>query len=168
MDTQNSKNAFNDPRLKVFYMDINEYLKSCNEKFDVVIGDLVDVEDWDSPVASLYAEKFYQNLKSHLNKNAIVATQGGALDIQKDTNHKKIREMMSHVFNDIASYGVIIPSFYHLWGYVIASDDLSTLHKDFDNHFRSVAKGLRLDGLGVESLIMAFSLPNQINKSIGI
>jgi len=163
-----SKNAFNDSRLKVFYMDINEYLKSCNEKFDVVIGDLVDVEDWDSPVASLYAEEFYRNLKLHLNKNAIVATQGGALDIQKDTNHKKIREMMSHVFNDIASYGVVIPSFYHLWGYVIASDDLSTLNKDFDNHFRSVAKGLKLYGLGIESLIMAFNLPNQINKSIGI
>lgn len=162
------ESAFHDPRLKVLYMDINEYLISCNEKFDVVIGDLIDIEDWNSTVASLYSEKFYKSIKPFLNKNAVVATQGGALDTQESTNHKHIRKMMSLVFKDVKSYGVVVPSFYHLWGYVIASDDLSVLDKSLAKYFISRAKGLELNGLGIDGLIAAFSLPNQIKKNIGI
>jgi len=158
--------AFNDKRLEVLYMDINEYLVSCNEKFDIVIGDLIDVDDWDSPAAFLYGEGLYRSIKPLLNKNAIIATQGGALDIQESTNHKHIREMMGRVFEDVRSYGMIVPSFYHLWGYVIASDDLSVIDGNVVKHFQS--RELELEAIGIETLASAFQLPNQIKKSIGI
>jgi len=160
--------AFNDSRLEVLYMDINEYLASCTQMFDIVIGDLIDVDDWDSPAAFLYGEGLYKTIKPLLNPNAIIATQGGALDTQESTNHKHIREMMGRVFGDVRSYGVIVPSFYHLWGYVIASDDLSIVDKNLDEKFHSSAKELTLDSLGVESLVAAFTLPKQIKKNIGI
>jgi len=160
--------AFNDPRLEVLYMDINEYLASCTQMFDIVIGDLIDVDDWDSPAAFLYGEGLYKTIKPLLNPNAIIATQGGALDTQESTNHKHIREMMGRVFGDVRSYGVIVPSFYHLWGYVIASDDLSIVDKNLNEKFHSSAKELTLDSLGVESLVAAFTLPKQIKKNIGI
>ncbi|MDF1883452.1 methyltransferase domain-containing protein [Sulfurimonas sp. SAG-AH-194-C21] len=162
------KSAYSDPRLEVLYMDINEYLRTCNEKFDIVIGDLIDVDDWDSPAAFLYGEDLYKTIKPLLNTNAIIATQGGALDTQESRNHKHIREMMARVFGDVRSYGVIVPSFYHLWGYVIASDDLSIVDKDLSEKFFSRAKDLTLDSLGVESLVAAFTLPKQIKKNIGI
>jgi len=161
------ESAFGDARLEVLYMDINEYLASCTEKFDIVIGDLIDVDDWDSPAAFLYGETLYKTLKPLLNKNAIIATQGGALDTQESTNHKHIREMMGRVFGDVRSYGVIVPSFYHLWGYVIASDDLTLVDTNLKEKFTSSAKELELVGLGVESLISAFTLPKQIRKNIG-
>lgn len=160
------KSAFSDKRLEVLYMDINEYLASCSEKFDIVIGDLIDVDDWDSPAAFLYGEGLYKTIKPLLNKNAIIATQGGALDTQESTNHKHIREMMGRVFGDVRSYGMIIPSFYHLWGYVIASDDLNVIDGDIQKHFLS--RKIELEALGVESLSSAFALPNQIKKSIGL
>ena len=162
------ESAFNDSRLEVLYMDINEYLASCSEKFDIVIGDLIDVDDWDSPAAFLYGEGLYKTLKPLLNPNAIIATQGGALDTQESQNHKHIREMMGRVFGDVRSYGVIVPSFYHLWGYVIASDDLSVIDTNLQGKFLSSAKELELKGLGVESLVSAFTLPLQIKKNIGI
>ena len=43
--------AFADERLELLYMDINVYLKECKEKFDIVIGDLIDVDDY-------YTKKF--------------------------------------------------------------------------------------------------------------
>ncbi|MBA1438638.1 MAG: spermidine synthase [Epsilonproteobacteria bacterium] len=160
--------AFNDERLEVLYMDINEYLRSCNEKFDVVIGDLIDVDDWDSPAAFLYGENLYKSLKPLLNHNAIIATQGGALDTQTSTNHKHIREMMGHVFKDVRSYGMIVPSFYHLWGYIIASDDLSVIDTDLQKTFQERAKDLELQATGAKSLAHAFTLPHQIKRNIGI
>ena len=162
------KSAFEDERLEVLYMDINEYLASCTQKFDIVIGDLIDVDDWDSPAAFLYGEGLYKTLKPLLNPNAIIATQGGALDTQESTNHKHIREMMGRVFGDVRSYGIIVPSFYHLWGYVIASDDLSIVDTNLQEKFLSSAKELTLDSLGVESLVAAFTLPKQIKKNIGV
>ena len=160
--------AFKDERLEVLYMDINEYLASCTQKFDIVIGDLIDVDDWDSPAAFLYGEGLYKTIKPLLNPNAIIATQGGALDTQESTNHKHIREMMGRVFGDVRSYGVIVPSFYHLWGYVIASDDLSVIDTNLKEKFESSAKELELVGLGVDSLVAAFTLPLQIKKNIGV
>lgn len=163
-----SDGAFSDKRLEVIYMDINEYLSSCTEKFDVVIGDLVDVDDWNSSVASLYKEKFYKSLKDSLSYNGVIATQGGALDTQKSINHKNIRKMMTSVFKDVRSYGVVIPSFYHLWGYVIASDNLSCLDTNLAENFATKAEGLKLKGLGIDNLVAAFSIPIQIKQSIGI
>ena len=158
--------AFSDPRLEVLYMDINEYLATCSEKFDIVIGDLIDVDDWDSPAAFLYGEALYKRIKPLLNPNAIIATQGGALDTQESTNHKHIREMMGRVFGDVKSYGMIVPSFYHLWGYVIAGDDLSVIDGDIKAAFAS--RELELEALGVDALSSAFKLPNQIKKNIGV
>lgn len=160
--------AFSNSRLEVLYMDINDYLNETTQSFDIVIGDLVDVCDWDSPVASLYGEALYEKIKKVLHKDGIIATQAGKLDTQESTNHKHIREMMACVFSDVKSYGVIVPSFYHLWGYVIASDDLSVLDTNLSEKFTKSAEGLELVGLGVESLITAFTLPKLIKKNIGI
>lgn len=157
--------AFRDERLELHFMDINEYLAQTTEMFDVVIGDLVDVSDWESEVASLYSTQMYEKVKRVLTPNAIVATQAGALDISESVNHKKIRAMMSEVFRDVRSYGVIIPSFYHLWAYVIASDDLTLLDTTFAEKFRESSTELVFNGLGVESLISAFSLPLKIEKT---
>jgi len=160
--------AFNDQRLEVLYMDINEYLASCEEKFDVVIGDLIDVNDWDSPAAFLYGEALYKTLKPLLNPNAIIATQGGPLDTQESHSHKYIRETMGKVFKDVRSYGTVVPSFYHLWGYVMASDDLSILDSEFVQTFKERAQDLDLNGLGIDSLTSVFNIPQQIRKNIGI
>lgn len=162
------ESAFSDSRLEVLYMDINEYLASCTQMFDIVIGDLIDVHDWDSPAGFLYGEGLYKTIKPLLNPNAIIATQGGALDTQESINHKHIREMMGRVFTDVRSYGVIVPSFYHLWGFVMASDDLSIVDTNLQEKFVTSAKGITLDALGVESLVAAFTLPKLIKNNIGI
>ena len=160
------KEAFEDERLEVLYMDINEYLANTNEKFDVVIGDLIDVSDWDSPAAFLYGEELYKKIKSLMNKGGVIATQGGALDLQDATNHNKIRKVLKNIFGDVKSYGVIVPSFYHLWGYVIAADDLSILENDKKSYFLS--KDIELKATGIEVLSNAFDLPLLIKNNLRI
>lgn len=159
------ESAFKDERLEIFYMDINEYLAQTQEKFDVVIGDLIDVSDWESEIASLYSTQMYEKVKKVLTPSGIVATQAGALDTRTSTNHKKIREMLGRVFNDVHSYGIVIPSFYHLWGYLIAGDDLRVIEESLAEKFRQSSCELEFKGLGVESLISAFSLPMKIENT---
>ena len=159
--------AFADDRLEVHYMDINLYLKETDDRFDVVIGDLIDVADWDSPAAFLYGEKLYRRLKELMNPGAIVATQGGALDTRESVNHKKIRRVMGEVFGEVRSYGVVVPSFYHMWGYVVAGEDLSVIDRNRAETFRKRAESVTLEALGVETLINAFDLPRYIAKNIG-
>jgi len=161
------KEAFEDERLEVLYEDINVYLKNCTDKFDVVIGDLIDVSDWDSPSAFLYGADLYKRLKTHLNPNAIVVTQGGALDASVPINHNRIRKSLKEVFYEISSYGVIVPSFYHLWSFIMASDNLDAL-KDRQELFTQRARSLQLEALGISSLISSFNLPLKIQKNIGI
>jgi len=161
--------AFADSRLEVLYDDINDYIKCCDEKFDIVIGDLIDVDDWESPAAFLYGEDLYKRLKPLLNQNAIVATQGGALDTQKPENHMHIRTVLNKVFKNVRSYGVVVPSFYHLWGYILFSDE-NEISGNLEERFtaRAAREELQLPGLGVQSLINAFDLPAMVSRKLEV
>lgn len=117
-----NRQAFADPRLELQCRDIGEFLGEATDGFDVVIGDLVDVEDWDSPAAALYSRELYSKLRKRLNTGAVLATQAGALTLTSVESHRRVRATLESAFRYVASYGIVVPSFYHLWSYVIASD----------------------------------------------
>ncbi|WP_456380956.1 spermine/spermidine synthase domain-containing protein [Hydrogenimonas sp.] len=159
--------AFGHEKLDVHYMDINEYIKTCDLKFDVVIGDLVDVEDWESFLANLYSDEFYANLKKILNPGAILATQAGALNSVDVTNHRNVRRGLGAVFGHIESYGIVVPSFYGLWGYVLASDTpfdvgYETLSTRILSRFEE--RGIELDAIGNDAFHALFGIPLSIRK----
>lgn len=118
-----NREAFADPRLDIQCRDINEFLGENTDNFDVVIGDLVDFEDWDSPTAALYSRSFYAELRKHLAPAAVFATQAGGLTVSSVEGHKWVRATLEGEFRHVASCGIVVPSFYHLWSYVIASDE---------------------------------------------
>lgn len=118
-----NREAFADPRLELHCRDINEFLSESTNGFDVVIGDLVDFEDWDSPAAALYSRELYGKLRKHLNFGGVLATQAGGLTATSVEGHRRVRTTLEVQFRHIASYGIVVPSFYHLWSYVIASDN---------------------------------------------
>lgn len=162
-----SDGAFDDARMEMRYQDINLYLKECNDKFDVIIGDLVDVHDWNSPVADLYGEDFYTRLKGHLNIGAVVATQAGPLVANDLEGHNLIRQTLRKTFEYIDSYGTVVPSFYHLWGFVLASDN-PLPYREQRGFFADSAKqrGLFLPALGEDALEASFSLPRMIQDAL--
>lgn len=157
-----SDGVFENEKLEVHYMDIKEYLANTDIKFDVVIGDLVDVDDWDGFLATLYNEEFYANLKKVLNKNAILATQGGGLDTIKNQNHKNIKKSLSSAFLHVNTYGVVVPSFYGLWGYVLASDNALDV-SIFEERLKQ--RKINLKAIGNENLKSLFNIPKIIKES---
>lgn len=163
------KTAFADPRLEVHYQDIYAYLKSCRHTFDVVIGDLIDIQDWDSPAAALYGQEFYTLLQGHMSENAVIATQAGPLVPGHMAGHNHIRNTLNSCFAHVASYGHIVPSFYHLWGYAIASNhqlanDMMDIFKQF--YRRAEERGLALEATGIPSLAAAFGLAHSLTDEL--
>jgi len=163
-----SEGVWENEKFEIIYTDINEYIKTTDIKFDVVIGDLVDVDDWDSFLANLYSNQFYKNLKNILNKGAILATQAGALSVSENINHKNIKKALNLVFKNTLSYAVTVPSFYGLWGFVLASDD--GLHINYDKFQNEILprfkdREIELNAIGNEELYSLFQIPKAIRKT---
>lgn len=164
-----NRSAFADPRLELQCCDINDFLGKGTERFDAVIGDLVDFADWDSPAASLYSRTLYATLRKHLNPDAVLVTQAGGLTATCVEGHRRIRTTLESQFGHIASYGIVVPSFYHLWSYVIASDH--PLPKPGEPPMeifleRGRERGLRPPSTGLAALAGAFTFPASLRSRI--
>jgi len=75
---------------------------------------------------------------------------------------------MVNTFRYINSYAVIVPSFYSLWGYVLASDfDININYDYFQNVIlkRIKKRKLQLNGIGEEEFFGLFLIPKIIKKS---
>ncbi|MCS4503300.1 methyltransferase domain-containing protein [Arhodomonas aquaeolei] len=161
--------AFADPRLDVQCRDINEFLDEPGEGFDVVIGDLVDFNDPDDPAAALYSRQLYERLRRRLNPGAITATQAGGLTTGRTAAHAHVRATLDAAFTNVSSYGIVVPSFYHLWSYVLASDerlpDVDALPMERFAQ-RATARRLALPATGPASLAATFALPVSIYEKL--
>lgn len=165
------RGAFDDPRTKLVIMDAWEYVEkalSAGERFDVVIADLVDPQEA-GPATRLYTLEFYSKLRKLLGDNGVFVTQ--ATSISHTINvHAVIRNTVEAAFGSATSYGVYVPSFDSLWGFVIASasrDPRSLLDK---KRFEDAFKRLYQEGihrfLDYDALLHMFSLPRNYRVTI--
>lgn len=164
-----NRQAFADSRLDVQCRDINEFLAGTDTRFDVVIGDLVDFEDWDSPAAALYSRELYGKLRKRLEEGAVVATQAGGLSTTSIEDHRRVRGTLDAQFRHVASYGMVVPSFYHLWSFVVASDNpLPRPAEPPLTQFleRGAERGVSPPATGLVALAGAFTFPAAIRHRV--
>ena len=164
-----SAGVYDDPRLEVHYEDINEYLERTGERFDVVIGDLVDVQDWDAPAGDLYSRDFYAALTGCMRDGGVFASQAGALSTVDMDNHNRIRARIAKSLPRVRSYGLVVPSFYHMWSFVLGSAAPldcggASLAECFDE--RVGGRGVGLPATGSGTLAGAFLLPRLLADAL--
>lgn len=164
-----NRGVFEDSRLELRCEDINHYLENGGGCFDAVIGDLVDVNDWDSAAAELYGTELYRRLKPCLTPEAVLSSQAGALSPADLAGHRYVRRGLAGAFGHVESYGLVVPSFYHLWGFVVASDHPllgpdAALPEQLEQ--RAAERGLKLPGTGLPALRAAFSLPRHLRERL--
>lgn len=75
-----SDNAFDNPRVNVVIGDGVEWVKTTEEKYDIII---VDRPESSGPAVSLYSPEFYKNCKNKLNERGILVAQTGNWPINK-------------------------------------------------------------------------------------
>jgi spermidine synthase len=161
--------AFDDPRLELTFADARKYLKDTNNKFDVIIIDLVEPLE-EGPACLLYTREFYELVKDRLNKRGIISVQSGAAGWTNFKNFTAIINTLESVFSIVCPYQVYVPSFVDLWGFATASTsvspiNLSTEEIDYRISARLTKRLKSYDGLTHQSL---FTLPKHLRHQLAI
>jgi spermidine synthase len=100
--------AYEDPRFRLVIDDGVNFVRQCNEKFDVIISDCTDPI---GPGESLFTSEFYEGCRRCLNENGIFVAQNGVCFLQQDeavNSHRKL----SHYFRDVSFYQAAVPTYY--------------------------------------------------------
>lgn len=132
--TEWHEGAFDHPKVELLIRDGKEFVETAEEKFDVIVIDISDKLDG-SPAEALYSEEFYRSVKRILKPGGMLVVQAMELaEGPEGDDHRTVHRELKRVFKNTASYGVFVPSFWSVWGFVLASDDAPShvLSEDID------------------------------------
>lgn len=104
---KHSNGSFNDSRLKLVIDDGLNFIKSCNEKFDVILSDSTDPI---GPGEALFREQFYQHCRRCLTDDGIVVTQNGVSFLQVDELCTTQQRMQPHM-EKMTFYHAAVPTY---------------------------------------------------------
>ena len=164
---QHHGGAFDDARTELVFDDARGFLDTTDQRFDVMIMDLVDPLEG-GPAYLLYTEEYYEIARARLNPGGILVTQSGPAGfLSLHECFTTIYRTLESIFAHTAPYQVHIPSFITLWGFTVASDsplpglDAAAVDRCLQER---VAKTLRYyDGQSHEAM---FALPRHIRDGI--
>jgi spermidine synthase len=101
------RDAFDDPRLDLKFMDGTRFVKETDEKFDVI---MVDSTDPVGPGKVLFTGEFYTDCAACLNEAGILVTQSGVTFMQNEEAAETYQRMKSS-FTDAGLYITQVPSY---------------------------------------------------------
>ncbi|MGI6307786.1 MAG: fused MFS/spermidine synthase [Dethiobacteria bacterium] len=122
-----SNGAFDDPRVEVHFMDARKYLEENEAKWDIIIIDLTEPLDHNSPSYLLFTKEFYQLVAQRVKEKGGIALQADNLNPRLLQYHGSLYNTLKLTFKYVDSYGAYIPSFDSKWGFIYASQDYCAL-----------------------------------------
>jgi len=161
--------SFDDSRAKLYFTDARRYLQETNDRFDVIIIDLVEPLEA-GPACLLYTQEFYQLVKERLNPDGIMSVQSGASGWTNLQTFTAIINTLKSVFSIVCPYQVYVPSFVDMWGFATASQSINSIElspKEVDRRISTrLSKKLRsYDGLTHQVL---YTLPKHLRHQLAI
>lgn len=156
------RGAFEDPRLELVIGDGLDYVAGGDDRFDIVILDLVDAFE-DGPSEALFAEGFFREVKRRLAPGGVLAVQAMELNPNGVEDHAVVRRNLRPVFAHLASYSAMVPSFWSEWGFLLASDalDPAALAPE-EADARIAARGLDLKAIDGATLLRMRTLSKPV------
>lgn len=100
--------AFKNPRLDLVIADGAAFVRTCSDRFDVII---IDSTDPQGPGAVLFTREFYADCRNCLAPGGILVTQNGVPFLQPD-ELKNTAERLKSLFADTAFYVAAVPTYY--------------------------------------------------------
>jgi len=102
-----SQGAFDDPRFHLVIADGAEFMRACEERYDVI---MVDSTDPIGPGEALFSAEFYRNCARCLGDAGVLVTQNGVPFMQLDEVKQTARAFRAS-FMDWHFYGVAVPTY---------------------------------------------------------
>ncbi len=102
-----SAGAFDDPRAQIVIADGIDYLRQCDERYDVIISDCTDPV---GPGEVLFSSEFYAGCRRCLNPAGVFVAQNGVAFLQLD-EVVTTRERLGPWFADQTFYQAAVPTY---------------------------------------------------------
>jgi len=115
------RDALDDARLEIRIGDGFEFVRGCEETFDLVVLDLTDP---DTPAFHLYSEEFFRLCRRRLNPGGLMTMHLGSPVYQPATVQKNAAALR-RVFGQVQPLSLFIPLYGSLWCLAIASDGVN-------------------------------------------
>jgi spermidine synthase len=157
--------SFDDRRTELHITDARGYLEGCRESFDVIVLDLPEPLE-EGPATTLHTREFYQLVGGKLGSEGVVSLQAGAASWGTCACFTAIVNTLGAVFPLVYPYATHVPSYASMWGFAVASRNVSLLSPaGVDRKIASrITDGLRFyDGLTHQGL---FALPRNLREAI--
>lgn len=173
--TEWHQGSFNSDKVELIFDDVKNYLKKCNQKFDVIISDLNEPTG-STPAFKIYTEEFIKEIKTILNKDGIFVMQASDMkdllfwEYRKDQDIpllKEYVEMFRKYFEDVKVFHTFIPSFYSDWAFLMAMNQKT--HQLNDEEIEKRIKDriiTQLKYYDSETHKLLFSLPKYVREII--
>lgn len=160
-----SQGAYDDSRANIVIADGIEFIRGCEDKFDVIISDSTDPI---GPGEVLFTNEFYQNAQRCLRDGGILATQNGVVFMQPDEVTTTAKRL-NNSFADWTFYSAAVPSYVggvmtFAWG----CDDPAKRALPVDEiRRRFAATGITTRYYNPEIHVASFALPQYVRNAIG-
>ncbi|NLZ39126.1 MAG: polyamine aminopropyltransferase [Firmicutes bacterium] len=118
--------AFDNPKVRVHYMDARKYLKKTDEVFDIIFMDLTEPLD-DGPSYLLFTKQFYEIAYERITADGIIALQAGSFNPRLIECHAAICNTLKTSFPIVRSYWNFIPSYDSTWAFALAAKSFDPL-----------------------------------------
>jgi len=165
--------AFEDPRLELVIGDGMQFVLECNDIFDVIIIDVCDSFEDDSPTKGFFTANFVTKVKRILEIKGIVVYQAMSTAACENEKFIEVFKGVDQAFTYTTPYATYIPSFWSEWGFVAASDvfNISTISPvRIDNTLNLRKLPDKLSFFDEVTLLNMISLPkdvrNYLNESM--
>ena len=112
--------AFDDPRTRVLHEDARAYLEKTNERFDLIVVDLVEPLE-EGPACLLFTKEFYTLIRDRLTDQGVMTMQAGMTKVNEIFFHGAVNRTLQEVFPVVAPYQSFISCFGTPWGFILAS-----------------------------------------------
>lgn len=113
--------TFNDPKVRIIYMDGFKYLLETAEHFDIIILDLSDAFEG-GPASKLNTTEFYSLVQKVLDEHGILSIQADRGALGDNLEHTRIIKNLSTVFPYCLPYYTHMPIFSTLYGFAVCSN----------------------------------------------
>ena len=123
------RGAFDDARIELHHQDAFEYLRDCEQAFDVAIVDAPDPLEG-GPAYQLYTQEFYGLVRERLTADGLLAVQAGPTGpALYKTYFSAVVNTLASGFPTVRASEAFIPAFGTTWGFALGSLGADPLSK---------------------------------------
>jgi spermidine synthase len=162
------RGAFDDPRTRLLHEDARAYLEKTEERFDLVVVDLVEPLE-EGPACLLFTREFYALIRDRLTEHGVMTMQAGMTKVNEVGFYAAVHRTLQGVFPVVAPYQAFISCFGTPWGFIVASKGTDPRSQSAEEIDRLIAKRMDPADLGYwdgAAHLHSFSLPKFLRRAL--